>query len=174
MSSQTAAIKLPGVRLAGTFFLCLLLCVLAARSAAAQVPAEFLGEWVPAAATCDSPARVRFEVAKITLVNGGDSESLAGIEMAGPAYFAPDYQGIMAVAITEFSGDQPVTATFNVQEKRGVAQVELASPTPGKAPNATVAALNARFTKLNLAKRFPLHAVLLKKCPARPAVSLRP
>src|SRR5687767_5639117 len=111
-------------------------CLFAAARAGAQVPSEFQGEWVLAAAACEAPLRMRLETTRLTLVNGADQESFGGIEMAGPAYFGPEYRGIMAVAITEFTGDQPVTATFNVQEKKGVAQLELASPTPGRAPNA--------------------------------------
>ncbi len=169
MSSHTTPVNLSVALRLGTFFL----CILAARSASAQIPAEFLGDWVPSAAQCSSPTRVRFEIAKITLANGVDRESFAGIEMAGPAYFQPGYTGIMAVAFAEFSGDQPVIANFNVQEKRGVAQLDFASPTPGRASNAAVAALNARYAKLNLAKRFPLNAIPLKKCPGT-AASPRP
>lgn len=151
-------------------FVCALLIALAfsavtARPASAQVPAEFAGEWVPASAMCTSPARIRVEPARITLLNGADKEAFAGIEMAGPAYFGPDYRGVMAVAITEFDGDQPVTMTFNASEKKGVAQAELASPIGGNV-NAYGKALNARLAKLNLVKRFPLHQVPLKKCPA--------
>ena len=88
--------------------------------------------------------------------------------MAGPADWGPDYKGgIQAVAFAEFNGDQPVIATFNLNEKKGVAQVEFAQVTPGAAPDSPSAALNARYQKLNLAKRFPLHKMPLKKCPAR-------
>jgi hypothetical protein len=100
---------------------------------------------------------------RLTLANGKDSEALGGIEMAGPGYFAHDYRGIMAVLITEFSGHQPATATFNVGEKKGAAQVDFSPVMPGKGtPQLT--AYNARISKLDLAKRFPLNKVLLKKC----------
>src|SRR4051794_32832557 len=95
------------------------------------VPAEFQGAWVPSKATCDSPARVLVAADRLTLVNGKDSEALGGIEMAGPGYFAPDYRGIMAVLITEFSGNQPAIATFNLREKKGAAQVDFAPVMPG-------------------------------------------
>ena len=137
----------------------------AARPAAAQVPAEFAGDWVPASAACSSPARVRVEAARITLVNGADNEGFGGIEMAGPGFFGPDYRGIAAVAFTEFETDQPVQLNFNYNEKKGVAQAELASPVAGNV-NAIGKARNARLAKLNLVKRFPLHMVPLKKCAA--------
>lgn len=97
------------------------------------VPAEFQGTWVPSKATCESAVRVLVAADQLTLVSGSDRETLGGIEMAGPGFFPPDYRGIMAVLITEFSGDQPVTATFNVGEKKGTAQVEFAPVMPGTA-----------------------------------------
>ena len=141
-----------------------LLCL--AAPVAAQVPAEFQGEWVAASAACTAPVRARFEAARVTLVNGADMESFGGIEMAGPGYFGPDYSGISRVLITEFEGAQPVTATFNVDEKKGVAQLELGVPTPAHPANKVAAAANARLAKLSLRKRFPLQAVALKRCPA--------
>lgn len=137
-------------------FVCAGLFVLAltgaARPAAAQVPAEFTGDWVPASAMCSSPARIRVEAAKITLVNGADSEAFGGIEMAGPGFFGPDYRGISAVAMAEFDKDQPVQMYFNYNEKKGVAQAELATPITANvnALNAIGKALNARLSKLNL------------------------
>jgi len=105
---------------------------------------------------------------RLTLVNGKDSQALSEIEMAGPGYFPPDYRGIMAVLITEFSGQQPVTASFNVGEKKGVAQLDFAPVQPGKS-TPQLNAYNARISKLNLAKRFPLDKVSLKKCAAAPS-----
>jgi hypothetical protein len=132
----------------------------------AQVPAEYRGEWVAASAACTAPVRVRVEATAITVINGTDKESLGGLEMAGPGYWGPDYKGIMALAITEFSGDQPLTASFNYGEKKGVAIVEFAMAGPDRPGNAVLNKMNAYFRKLNLAKRFPLHQVPLKKCPA--------
>ena len=165
LSTRFLLPRRPSPRLVRASLFALALVSGAAPSAAAQVPAEFTGDWVPAAALCTSPARIRVEAARVTLVNGADSQSFAGIEMAGPSFFGPDYKGIMAQAITEFDGDQPVQVTFNLQEKKGAAQAELASPVSGNV-NAYGKALNARLATLNLVKRFPLHQVPLKKCPA--------
>jgi len=145
----------------------LLLALAAANpaQARAQVPAEYQGTWVPTKATCESPLKVVVSADRLTLVNGKDTEAIGGIEMAGPGYWGPDYNGIMAVLITEFEGQQPATATFNVGEKKGVAQVEFAPVQPGAASNAQLTAYNKRITQLNLAKRFlPLNKALLKKC----------
>jgi hypothetical protein len=150
-------------------FQLVLLALLASGDAALaqqQVPAEFQGEWVAASAACTAPARVRIAAASITLVSAADKESLASVEMAGPGFFPPDYNGIQQVAIADLGGDQPVSVTFNYQEKRGVALAEMAPPGPDRPGNAALNALNARLRKLNLAKRFPLHQVPLKKCPA--------
>lgn len=103
---------------------------------------------------------------RLTLANGSDSESIGGIEMAGPGYFPPNYTGVMAVLLTEFEGHQPVTATFNLNEKKGVAQVEFTPVMPGKS-TPQLAKYNAHITKLNLAKRFPLDKVPLKRCVAK-------
>ena len=139
--------------------------MLTPASAAAQVPVAFHGDWVAAQATCDAPVRFRVETAKLTLVNGADIQSFGDVEMAGPAYWGPDYKGgIESVAFAEFSGDQPVIATFNPGEKKGVAQLAFGEPTPGPGP--ALAALNVRYQKLNLVKRFPINKVPLKKCPA--------
>jgi hypothetical protein len=158
--------KNPGLRMFATGVLLAIAAITGASVAAAQnvVPAELQGKWVPAKAACTSPVAVLITADRLTLVNGNDREALGGIEMAGPGYFPPDYTGIMAVLITEFTGQQPVTASFNVNEKKGVAQLDFAPVQPG-ASNALLRAYNARISKLNLAKRYPLNAVPLKKCP---------
>jgi hypothetical protein len=153
-------------RRAGAIPLLVALSVAASTSGAAAlsaVPAEFQGTWVPSKATCESPVRVLVAADRLTLANGTDSEALGGIEMAGPGYWGRDYRGIMAVLITEFSGHQPVIAMFNYGEKKGAAQVEFSPVMPGTA-TAQLKAYNAHISKLNLAKRFPLNKVLLKKC----------
>jgi hypothetical protein len=101
---------------------------------------------------------------KLTLVNGTDRQVIGGIEMAGPGYFAPDYSGIMQVLITEFDGQQPVTMTFNVGEKKGVAQADFAPVITGG--NAQAAAYVARINELDLARRFPLDKASLRRCAA--------
>jgi len=131
--------------------------------AASAVPAQLQGGWVPATAGCDSPVRVQVAASNLTLVNGSDKQPLGGIEMAGPGYFAPGYRGIQAVLITEFDGQQPATMTFNAMEKKGVAQIDFSPVVPGNA-TAQSKAYNARISQLNLAKRFPLNKVALKKC----------
>lgn len=131
--------------------------------ALSAVPVEFQGTWVPSKAACESSVRVIVAADRLTLVNGKDSQGLGGIEMAGPGYFPPDYRGIMAVLITESSGNQPVTVLFNLNERKGVAQADFAPVQPG-ATNPQGKLYNAHISKLNLARRFPLDKVPLKKC----------
>jgi hypothetical protein len=131
--------------------------------AAAAVPAPLQGKWVPASGTCDSAVRMQVAASALTLTNGSDSQTIGGIEMAGPGYFPPGYRGIEAVLITEFDAQQPVTVTFNADEKKGIARAEFAPVLPGK-PTAQLKAYNARISQLNLARRFPLNKVSLKKC----------
>jgi len=59
----------------------------------------------------------------VTFNNGKDTETLGDIEMAGPGFFPPGYNGIQAVLLTECSGNQPASITFNSGEKKGVGLV---------------------------------------------------
>ena len=137
-----------------------------ATAQSGPVPGEWQGTWVPVKAACESAVRVLITADRLSLVNGNDKQAIGGIEMAGPAYWGPDYQGIEAVLITEFDGQQPVTAVFNAGEKKGIALVSFAPVQPGAGGNAQMTAYNKRITELNLAKRFPLHEGPLKKCAA--------
>jgi hypothetical protein len=145
------------------------MCVAVAVSAlAAQrtVPADYQGRWVPSNGACDSPVAVVVAADRVTLINGKETLVLGDVEIAPAGYWGRDYRGIMALAITEFSGHQPATVSFNYGEKKGVGQVEVAPVMPGR-PNTQMTAYNAHIQKLNLAKRFPLDKVPLKKCSAK-------
>ena len=168
----------PGLNVSRKFYRAGALCLLtvlggavgvSVAAAPRAVPAEFQGRWVPSKASCESPVAVVIAADRLTLVNGKDTQAWSEIEMAGPGYFAPDYRGIMAVLITELSGHQPGTAIFNVGEKKGVAQLDF-GPVMPRPTNAQAKAYNAHISKLNLAKRFPLDKVLLKKCAGAAAV----
>jgi hypothetical protein len=148
--------------------LCLLMVLggavgVSVAAAPRAVPAEFQGRWVPSKASCESPVAVVIAADRLMLVNGKDTQAWSEIEMAGPGFFAPDYRGIMAVLLTEVSGHQPVTASFNVGEKKGVAQLDFAPVMP-RPTNAPAKAYNSHISKLNLAKRFPIDKVSLKNC----------
>jgi hypothetical protein len=155
----------PCSRIATHRFAAALVAAIAATDllAATAVPAPLQGKWVPSSGTCDSAVRMQVAATSLTLTNGSDSQTLGGIEMAGPGYFPPGYRGIEAVLITEFDAQQPVTVTFNADEKKGIARAEFAPVMPGN-PTAQLKAYNARISQLNLAKRFPLNKVSLKKC----------
>jgi len=157
-------------RRAGAMLLLLASSVAPDVAARNAVPTEFQGTWVPVKATCESPTRMLVAADRLTLANGKDSAVLGDIEMAGPGYWGPDYRGIMAVLITEFSGHQPVIVSFNFGEKKGAAQIEFSPVMPGNA-TAQSRAYNAHISKLNLARRFPLNKVTLKKCAGGPGAA---
>lgn len=145
-----------------SFLAAALLAARVAVAASGPMPGEFLGDWVPATASCDAKARLRVEPTRMTLVHGDDQESWGDLETA-LSFFGPDYQGISTVVMPDFeSGDPPFTVYFNADEKKGVTKVEIYVPMPANG-NAQVAAIQAKHEKL--AKRFPgLNMAPLKKC----------
>ena len=167
---HAAAARILGAAAVATLAAAAGLAPFASAAAQNEVPGPYRGTWVPTKATCDSPVRMLVAADRLTLQNGKDIEALGGVEMAGPGYFAHDYRGIMAVLLTEFSGDQPAVVTFNLGERKGAAQVEFAPVMPGKG-TPQLAKYNAHISKLNLVKRFPLDKVLLKKCSAEPGAT---
>ncbi|MSO23831.1 MAG: hypothetical protein EXQ58_11425 [Acidobacteria bacterium] len=107
-----------------------------ATAARPVVPAEFIGDWVPASATCASPARFRAEVNRFTLINGQDSASYGDLHMAtSEAYFGPGYSGISKVVMPDSNkNDPPFMAFFNHNEKKGVAllDIDAGGPQPAR------------------------------------------
>jgi hypothetical protein len=121
---------------------------------------ELRGDWVPAAAKCDSSLRFRVGADTFELQNGTDRQSYG--DVAWPSeYFGPDYQGIAVVAIPEFESSQPFTVFFNDGEKKGTAKLQIlvGEESPN---NAAYNALVRTGKKLNA--RFPLDNVVLKRC----------
>jgi len=126
-----------------------------------KVPAEFQGDWVPATATCQSPARFRVAEERMTLINGKDSVSYGDIDIA-TGFFGPDYQGISVVALPDNeTGNAPFTVYFNADEKKGVTQLDIYQEMKGP-QNAQIKAIQAAAKKLS--ERFPLNRIPLKKC----------
>ncbi len=132
-----------------------------AGAAQAVVPAEFIGDWVPASATCASPARFRAEGSRLTLINGQDSASYGDLHMAA-SYFGPEYSGISKVIVPDINkNDPPFMAFFNHEEKKGVALLDIHTES-ALSPHAAVRAMQMAHKKL--AQRFPLNNIPLKKC----------
>ncbi len=135
----------------------------ASAIAAAEIPREFRGDWVPAKGDCGSALRFRAAEGTMVLVNGKDSASYGDVAISY-SFFGPDYEGISVVVLPEFeSGDSPFTVFFNADEAKGVTKIQILQGDeiagPGReAYNAIVRrakALNARF---------PLDNVPLKRC----------
>jgi len=145
-----------------------------ARAAHAVVPAEFVGDWVPAKGTCDSSARFRAEGNKFTLINGRDSVSYGDLHMSA-SYFGPDYSGISKMVMPDSNANEPpFMAFFNYEEKKGVASLDIHTEAP-LSPHAAVRAIQLMHKKL--AERFPLlNNTPLKKCAggAAAGVAARP
>lgn len=129
-------------------------------TAAQAIPAAFQGDWVPLSAPCTSTVRFRVTEKTFTLINGKDSQSWGRIALPG-AYFGPDYRGISVVAIPDFDFSEPFKVYFNTGEKKGVTRVEIYVEMK-EPPSAPVAKLQADAQQL--AKRFPLNNLPLKKC----------
>jgi hypothetical protein len=107
---------------------------------------------------------MRVDAETVTLISDTDTASFEGLQIAGPGYWAPDYTGMQAVMITEFEGDQPVTAIFNYEEVEGAAMVDY-TVLEGQV-NPYYAPMQERLKKLDLAGRFPLTGIALKRGPA--------
>ncbi|MEW5977629.1 MAG: hypothetical protein AB1898_17685 [Acidobacteriota bacterium] len=127
------------------------------------VPAEFVGDWVPAKGGCESPVRFRVEGNRFTLINGRDSAVYGNLHLSA-SYFGPSYSGISQVIAPEInSDDPPFLAYFNYEEKKGVTLLDIYTEAP-LSPHAVLAAQQMAHKKL--AQRFPLNQIALKKCAA--------
>lgn len=144
----------------------------AAKQVPDVVPAEFIGDWVPAKVTCDSTVRFRAEGTRFTLINGKDSQSYGNLFMSA-SYFGPDYSGISKVVVPDSdTNDPPFMAFFNYDEKKGVALLDIYTAGP-VSPHAVLAAQQMAHKKL--AQRFPpLNNNPLKKCAAAGASPITP
>jgi hypothetical protein len=144
----------------------LLLAARGASTAAAQdvVPPELRGDWVAVTLSCDAPVRFRSSATRMSLINGGDTASWGDVAIAY-SFFGPEYDGIQLVAMPDFnSGSPPFTVTFNFDEKRGAARVDIFQETANPDRIPAVEAIQAAARAL--AERFPMNAVELRMCPA--------
>lgn len=142
-----------------------------AQPAQDVVPAEFIGDWVPASGTCDSPARFRAGGNRFTLINGKDSASYGDLFMSA-SYFGPDYSGISKVVVPDSNtNDPPFMVFFNADDKKGATKLDIYTEGP-VSPHAALAAMQMAYKKL--AQRFPLNAIPLKKCASSGANLIAP
>jgi hypothetical protein len=144
----------------------------AAKQSPDVVPAEFIGDWVPAKGTCDSTVRFRAEGNRFTLINGKDSQSYGNLFMSA-SYFGPDYSGISKVVVPDSdTNDPPFMVFFNADEKKGVTKLDIYTEGP-VSPHAALAAQQLAHKKL--AQRFsPLNNNPLKKCVGSSASTTTP
>lgn len=117
-----------------------------AHAIATEVPKEFLGNWVPQSASCQSGLQFRVEAGRVVLQNGEKSRAFGDIDICYSCEGGAKYSGEVVWLIPEFnSNDSPTfTAYFNAGEKRGVTKLDI--------------------KKAEIKQAFPLHDVALKKC----------
>lgn len=126
--------------------LCLLLATTSVPATEIPVPAEFIGEWVPAGSSCDAQSRLRVESNTVTLINGADSQQFGHLDICFSCEGGARYSGLVVWLLPEFNqhGRTPFIVRFNAQEEKGITVVEIDQD--------------------NLKKRFPLHNLKLHKC----------
>lgn len=125
--------------------LTLLLGFSGATLAVIGTPMEFMGDWVPQSATCQSPLKFRVEADKVTLFSASQSRSFGNMDFCYSCEGGAKYRGIVVWMIPEYGENTvpPFIAQFNVGEKPGVAKLDI---------------------KAKLNRQFPLHQVALKRC----------
>jgi len=111
------------------------------------IPREFVGDWVPAKAACGAPMRFRVAPQLVTLVNAGDTATFGDVDICLSCAGGARFEGITIMMQPQYSTDDaPFMAYFNADEKRGVTKLLDMKP--------------------EIARRFPIANVALRKCPA--------
>lgn len=134
------------------------------KAYADEVPPPFRGDWAADAKACQAGPRLRADREKLILMNGGDVASYGDVGVAH-SFFGPDYRGIQVAVMPEVSSDYPFMVTFNFEERRGIASVEIYREIKGNT-NPAVVAIQAKAKALS--KRFPLDGRLLSRCEKAP------
>ena len=109
-----------------------------------QVHTGFIGEWVPAAATCESPLRIVIANNSVAFVSGAQRAEYTRLEQC----FSCAGQGVEGVTMlsTDAMGDSPFMLTLEERKKRASMTVDFSNDK-------------------KLAARFPFGSKALKKCP---------
>jgi hypothetical protein len=131
-------------RLAGFW---ILFATLSANAAEPIVPPEFIGDWVPLKASCQSKTLLRVAPAAVTLLSGANSQQFGDIGICYSCEGGAQYSGEVVWLTPEFHSGSvaPFIVRFNANEEKGVAVVEIKSG--------------------NIKRRFPVHERKLRKCP---------
>lgn len=111
---------------------------------AEPLPSEFHGTWVPAGSACPAPLGISVSAQAIQFRNAKSKRSFP-VEACFSCEGGSRYDGIVVWATpTGTQAELPFTAVFNAGERKGVAVVDVLSPT--------------------LQSQFPLNKVELKRC----------
>lgn len=113
---------------------------------ASEVPKEFLGDWVPRAASCQSELKFRVEPRRVILQNGATTRTFGDIDICFSCEGGAKYDGKIVWLMPEFNSNNPLpfTVYFNAEEKLGVTKIDIQDS--------------------QIQKTFPLNGVALKKC----------
>lgn len=113
---------------------------------ATEVPKEFLGDWVPQTASCQSELKFRVEPSRVVLQNGATTKAFGDIDVCYSCEGGAQYNGKVVWLMPESNskGPAPFTAYFNAGEKRGVTKLDIIKP--------------------EIQRMFPLNNVALKRC----------
>jgi hypothetical protein len=107
----------------------MLLAAMSASAAESTVPAEFIGDWVPIKASCESKTRLRVAPTTVTLVNGTDSQQFGNLDICYSCEGGARYNGEVVWLLPELNSADavPFTVRFNANEEQGIAVVEIES-----------------------------------------------
>jgi hypothetical protein len=109
-----------------------------------SLPVEFLGVWVPAKASCESPVRMSVAPGLVEFTNSSSSRLFPAAEPCFSCEGGARYGGIVVWLTPSGSESSSFVVRFNAGERKGFAIIEV---------------LSAELQSL-----FPLNNVLLKKC----------
>lgn len=126
----------------------LVLCVMSVSAFGVEppVPKEFLGDWAPQGASCQSAPKLRVQSNLVVLLNGSDSQTFGNLDLCYSCEGGAQYSGEVVWLVPEFgkANPAPFTVYFNAKEEKGMTLVKIEKP--------------------DLKKRFPLHNIKLQKC----------
>ncbi len=114
-----------------------------------EVSPEYRGDYVPAAAACGSPVRLRLGTDRMTLVNGRDTAVFRDLDFSH-SWWGNSYEGIQFVSMPEYTRSvnapegPPFLVIFNADEKKGMLSITDLQPA--------------------LKRRFPVGDAPLKRC----------
>lgn len=125
---------------------CSLALAVSSGALATEIPEEFLGDWVPQTASCQSELRFSVQPSRVVLKNGATTKAFGDIDICRSCEGGAQYLGEVVLLVPEFNSNKPApfVARFNTSEKRGVTMLDIQQP--------------------EIQRMFPFNNVALKRC----------